>query len=210
MKPREVVIVIVLKREVFMAKIVPDWEKQYWANRQAQATGQSQQHQQQPVQRPQQAIGTSSGDIDLTQMLAQRLMNQQQPPGFGFGNQQIPQHHGHSQSEQRVCFIKEGTQGYRIVSSDFGSEVPLVISSGPITGVVGRQFENKGLKRCFLVDAHSSMVGASIDLSKMNESPEKFLNLVQVSAPLLGIVLVPESCIVKMNSGPSGTQVLRG
>lgn len=192
-----------------MAKDVPDWEKQYWANRQAQGTGMPQ-HQQQPMQRPQQPIA-GNGDIDLTQLLAQRLMNQQGSPGFGFGNQQVPQHQSvGSQMEQRVCFLKEGTCGYRIVSSDFGTDIPLVISSGPITGVVGRQFENKGLKRCYLVDSHSSMVGASIDLSKMNESPEKFIHLVQVSAPLLGTVLVPENCVVKMNSGPSGTQVLRG
>jgi len=188
-----------------MAKDVPEWEKQYWQNRQAQGTGVPQQPAPTPVRQPH--VG-GSGDIDLTQMLAQRLMSQQATVGIGFGNHAMPpQHQG---VQQRVCFLKEGTQGYRIVSSDFGTDIPLVISSGPITGITGRQFENKGLKRCFLVDSHSSMVGASIDLSKMNESPEKFIHLVQVSAPFLGTVLVPESCVVKMNNTPTGAQVLRG
>lgn len=178
-------------------KDIPEWEKKYWATRQAQAQGQ-------PVQQQvhhQPSVNPGGGELDLTQMLAQRIMNQQGPTGIGFG---APMHHPPTQAgnpvHQRVCFLKEGTHAYRMVSSDFGTEIPLVIASGPITGITGRQFENKGKKRCYLVDSHSGMVGASIDLSKMNESPEKFITLVQVSAPLLGSVLVPEHSVIAFST----------
>ena len=144
-----------------------------------------------------------SGDIDLTAVLQQRLQQQQHmgpTPSADMGHYQGP--------PVNVCMVRENVEAYRqIQSQSFGTTTPLVIKVGPLNGVGGREFENKGLVKCYLVDNMQT-----IDLAEMSEHPERMIRLVQISAPFIGTLLVPEHAIVNANrpGGNGGPGLLQG
>jgi len=189
---------------------IPEWERKYWADRAAKLPHYKPAHElqggqqntfQQPARAP--APQNNGGIVDITSALQQRLMQQGIPSVFG---QQQP-----STISGRVCFVKEGFQAYRMLPTDgFGSTTPLVIPIGPVSGMNGKQFERSELKRCFVVD--NTAVNSKVDLSEMSNHPEKFMNLVQVSAPFAGSFLVPESAIVPFNqqSSSNSNKILKG
>ena len=142
---------------------------------------------------------SQQGDIDVTAMMQQRLQQQHMSRPPDMGHYQAP--------PANTCMVRENVQAYRAIDAQgFGTTTPLVINVGPLNGIAGREFENKGLVQCYLVDNMKS-----IDLSEMSEHPERMIRLVQISAPFIGNLLVPESAIVN-TTGPSGggQQLLRG
>lgn len=156
---------------------------------------------QQNIQLPNVPQPPNGGEIDLTARLQQRLQQQPQmnPP---VQNRDMPHYSGPTAN---VCMVRENITAYRQVQSQsFGSTTPLVIGIGPLNGVAGKQFENKGLVSCYLVDNMQT-----IDLAEMSEHPERMIRLVQISAPFIGTLLVPESAIVSSTSN-QGAQILRG
>lgn len=170
---------------------IPEWEKQFWAKKAQQAQDlphyepahvtQQRMRPQQPVVSPHMRMDK---EIDLTAHLQQKMMQQ---------GMSMPTPGG-----QRVCYLKEGVQAYRNVSQGFGSTVPLVLNIGPTYKVQGKQFERLGTVRCYVVEGNET-----VDLSKINEHPERMRTLVQVKAPWIGEILVPESAIVNISSGGS-------
>lgn len=173
-------------------KNIPDWEKAYWKQKQQGVNPLAGGDTYQP---PQPTRG-GNGEIDITSMLQQRAMSGQ------FQQNMNP----HATAvESKVCHIREGVTFYRAVSNSFGTTVPLVVSVGVVSGVIGKQFENKGFVKCFVVDSNSG----AIDLAKMNENSDKYITLVKVSAPFVGEILVAESAIMKLMGTTSGQTILR-
>ena len=107
-----------------------------------------------------------------------------------------------------VFFIAEGVQGYRqIETNGFGSTVTIVMPIGPISDVVGKQFEFTAPMNCYAVENNLN----PIDLSEINDHPERFIKLVKVSAPLGGTYLVSEHAIRPINhNNNQGKQLLKG
>lgn len=185
-----------------------DWEKKYWTDRASKLPHYKAAHELgggniQPSHhhhQPQHAQHSLDGTQDITSILQQRLAN-------SVMNQQIS-----SGVSGRVCFVKEGVQAYRLLPTDgFGSTVPLVIPIGPVTGMTGKQFENKGPKRCFVVD---NSAGSYVDLTEITNHPEKMMTLVQLNAPFVGSIMVLESSVIPLDgSGGSNNpqnRVLKG
>lgn len=186
---------------------IPEWERKYWADKAAKLPHYKPAHELQGGQNtfqqgPRANVPQGNGGVvDITAALQQRIA-QQGIPGFG----QQP-----SAISAKVCFVKEGFQAYRMLPTDgFGSTVPLVIPIGQVSGMAGKQFERTELKRCFVVD--NSAINSKVDLSEMSNHPEKFMNLVQVSAPFAGSFLVAESAIVPFNQqqGSNSNKILKG
>lgn len=173
-------------------KNIPDWEKKYWQQKQqgvSPLAGRAEPHvqHQMPAQ--------NSGEVDITALLQQRAMA---------GQLQQAMNPGANSVSSKVCHLREGATYYRAVSNSYGTTVPLVVSSGTVAGVAGKQFENCGVVRCFVVEQNSG----AIDLSKMNEHSDKFKTLVKVSAPFVGDILVAESAIVRLAGTTSGQRTL--
>lgn len=187
-----------------------DWEKKYWADKAAKLPHYKAAHEmgaQNNFQQPHRANSlpqNNGGMVDVTAALQQRLMQQ--------GISGLVNNQPTSGISDRVCFVKEGFQAYRMIPTDgFGTTTPLVIPIGPVAGMAGKQFERSEIKRCFVVD--NSAINSKVDLSEMSNHPEKFLSLVQVSAPFAGSFLVAESAIVPFNQtqGTSqGNKILKG
>lgn len=161
-----------------------DWESKFWAAKQQQ-----QQTQQRPQQRPFQGqpgpTGNNFPEVDITGRLQQRMMSQQ--------------------PASNEVYLREGTQYYRQVQGDgFGAAVPLVRSMGPLANVSGKQFAVMGDMRGYCIDNLQQ-----IDLSKINEQPERMLVLVKVRAPFVGDILVEKKSLIQ-NSINSGKGILRG
>jgi hypothetical protein len=134
-------------------KNIPDWERQYWQQKQqgvSPLAGRAEPHvqHQMPAQ--------NSGEVDITALLQQRAMA---------GQLQQAMNPGANSISSKVCHLRDGATYYRAVSNSYGTTVPLVVSSGTVAGVAGKQFENCGVVRCFVVEQNSG----AIDLSKMNE-----------------------------------------
>lgn len=142
---------------------------------------QQQQHSQ--YQKPQ---TSAYPEIDITAQLQQRAMNFNQP-------------------EREGVFLREGGQYYRQIQGGdgFGNTMPLVRSMGPLANVYGKQFVVMGDFRGYCIDNLQQ-----VDLSKINEEPERMLVLVRVRAPFAGDMLVPKSAIIE--SSNAGKQLLRG
>jgi len=187
---------------------IPEWERKFWADRAAKLPHYKAAHELGGEQNgtvgsvPRGQVPQNNGGVvDVTSALQQRLassaMNQQMSPGGVAG---------------RVCFVREGVQAYRLLPTDgFGSTVPLVIPIGPVSGMTGKQFENKGPKRCFVVD---NAMGTKVDLSEITNHPEKMMTLVQLNAPFVGSIMVLESSVIPLDgSGGSNNpqnRILKG
>lgn len=145
------------------------------------------------------------GSMDLGNMLMQRVMQQQGQPGLGFDNNgsstpnmdALQNTQLQPQQEPQMVMVKEGAPSYRkLETKDFGSDMTLVKSMGPLQGIGGKEFETKGEKNCYLADGQDR-----IDLSEV--SPENMLKLVEVHAPFVGAVMVPKEHVMKATSpGP--------
>lgn len=162
-----------------------DWENKYWSNRAAQL-------QQQQQQRPQyqQPTRPPVPEIDVAGMLMQRAMTQQ-PTSSG------------------AVYLREGANYYRQIqnSDGFGTTTPLIRSMGELTGVANKEFAIMGEMKAYCVDNLSS-----IDLSKINEQPQRMMSLVRVRAPFAGDLLVERSAIVNggNNASYGGKSLLKG
>jgi hypothetical protein len=156
-----------------------DWESKYWANRAAQL-------QQQKVQQP---LRPQVPEVDVASMLMQRVMNAQQP-----------------MMGTTAVYLREGVNYYRQIQNNdgFGTTTPLIKSMGPLNGVNGKEFAIMGELRAYCVDNLST-----IDLSKINEQPQRMLDLVRVRAPFVGDLLVERSAIIN-NVGNGGRGILKG
>jgi len=160
-----------------------DWEAKYWANRAAQLQQQRPQYQQ-PT-RPQ------VPEIDVAGMLMQRAMMGQQP-----------------MMGTSAVYLREGVNYYRQIQNNdgFGTTTALIKSMGPLNGVNGKEFTIMGELRAYCVDNLST-----IDLSKINEEPQRMLDLVRVRAPFVGDLLVERSAIINnSNVSYGGRAILKG
>lgn len=172
-----------------MSSDIPDWEAKYWANRAAQK---------QREQRPQVPGHTPltreppAREIDATTIMQQRLLG-----GLATNSST-------DESAKRV-FLREGATYYKQIQGDgFGSAVPLVRSMGGLSNVTGKEFVFMGDYRGYCIDNLNQ-----VDMSKVNENPDRMLSLVRVRAPFVGDILVPRTAIIEV-SGPGGRQLLRG
>jgi hypothetical protein len=163
-----------------------DWEAKYWANRAAQIQQQPQrpQYHQQPT-RPQMP------EVDVAGMLMQRAM-MQQPTSPG------------------AVYLREGANYYRQIQNPdgWGTTTTLIRSMGALSGVANKEFAIMGEMRAYCVDDLPS-----IDLSKINEQPQRMKDLVRVRAPFAGDLLVERSAIVNgggNNTSYGGKSLLKG
>lgn len=152
--------------------------------------------------------GNSGGEVDIGQVLQNRMIAQATAPG-GQSHGPMPGHMmatGQQVSQQPspgVCTLQEGHTFYHALKIDgFGTTQPLAKTGGTIRGLQGRQFQIEAQVSAYVIDGLQT-----IDLSKME--PSRLRNLVRVSAPLLGTFLVPQEAIAEMTGGPgSGKQLL--
>lgn len=175
-----------------------DWERKYWEKKQQQIQ-QGQQRPRNPQDLPhfepahvtqdrQRAHNAGNGwkEIDpLTSMYT----NMDGMTSRGMGPQ------------SKMVMVREGTLVYKAVQADgFGTTMPMVRSMGPAVGMVGKEFEMRGVTHCYLIDNLEV-----VDLSDIN--PQKMLHLVEVRAPFVGTLLVEKSAII-VPRGQGGPQVL--
>ena len=167
-----------------------DWEAKYWKQK-----AQQKQHQHSaPVAPAPPPPPTRDVEINAADIMAQRMM------GGLLGGQQ--QQQGNS-----AVYLREGATYYRQIHNPdgFGTTMPLVRSMGPLTQVTGKMFTTKGDLKGYCIDDLPS-----VDLSKANDHPERMLQLVRVSAPFVGDILVPRTAVIEANQNPGGKQLLRG
>lgn len=166
-----------------------DWEAKYWANRERQLAATkhsaSPRLSPQPFSGPPQAHGIR--DIDPMQMLQQQMMQG-------------------SQSSGRSVFLKEGADYYRHIQGGdgFGNVIPLVRSMGKLSGVGGKEFALMGETRGICIDGLQM-----VDMSKINENPDRVSMYVRVRAPFVGDILVERNAVIELQQS-SGRQILRG
>jgi len=160
-----------------------DWERKYWEQK-------AQQTQTRPAaplipQRP------HNSEVDASQIMMQRMMGQHMQPDSSGGN---------------LVYLREGVNYYRQIPNPdgFGTTMPLIRSMGPLTQVTGKQFEVRGEIRGYCIDNLPH-----VDLSKVNEQPERMLVLVKVKAPFVGDILVPKAAVIE-GAHSGGQQLLRG
>jgi hypothetical protein len=166
-----------------------DWEAKYWANRAAQL---QQQRGMQP-QRPQyqQPTRPQIPEVDVAGMIMQRAMMQQ------------------PQNGSTPVYLREGANYYRQIQNPdgWGTTTTLIRSMGALSGVANKEFAIMGEMRAYCVDDLPS-----IDLSKINEQPQRMKDLVRVRAPFAGDLLVERSAIVNGGNNVSygGKSLLKG
>jgi hypothetical protein len=134
-----------------------------------------------------------NGEINPTQlqaMLAQRIAARQI-------QQQVPPQ---QQQPVQVCVLVEGHRFFNPLQvQGFASTMPIVRTAGQLSNVRNQQFQVKGMRQCYVVDGLPR-----IDLQ--NQDPRRFINLVEVYAPFMGTILVPQEAIMM---GDSSQQLLR-
>lgn len=173
---------------------VPDWEAKYWANREKQLASQkSTGNTSLSPRMPSPAIPQGYPEIDPVQMMQQRMM-------------QGMMHHGQSSSGSRSAYLREGDEYFRHIQGGdgFGNVIPLVRSMGRLNGMTGREFAILGETRGILVDGMQM-----VDMSKVNENPDRIRMYVRVRAPFVGDILVDKNTVIETQQN-SGKQILRG
>lgn len=132
----------------------------------------------------------STPEVDVAGMLMQRAMAQQPVSDI-------------------TVYLREGANYYRQIQNPdgWGTTTTLIRSMGPLTGVANKEFAIMGEMRAYCVDNLST-----IDLSKINEEPQRMLNLVRVRAPFAGDLLVEQSAIINggNNITYGGKTLLKG
>lgn len=178
---------------------IPEWEKKYWANREAQlaqkkATAPASQAGPRFAPVPQM---NNYPEIDPIRAMQQKMANDMM---YGPSN-------GGGSTGQRSVFLREGADYYAHLkgSSGFGSTIPLIRGLGKLSGVMGKEFVIISESvRCYKIDGLPV-----VDLGKANEQPERYGTYVQVRAPFIGDILVEKNAIIETQYN-SGRQLLRG
>jgi len=102
-----------------------------------------------------------------------------------------------------MVMLREGARFYRAVQAEkWGHTQTMVRSGGEVQGVAGREFQLKGESQCYCIDNLPV-----VDLTQVN--PQHMLNLVEVSAPFVGTILVERSAVVPVGR-TGGPQLLKG
>lgn len=166
---------------------VPDWETKYWANREQQLASQKK-----PLGQPARQPTQGYPEVDPVRMMQQRMMQGQLP--------------GQESSSNRSVMLREGAEYFRHLKGGdgFGNVIPLVRSMGQLTGMAGREFAHMGETRGILVDGM-----AMVDMSKINEEPDRISIYVRVRAPFVGDILVSKNAVIETQQN-TGKQILRG
>ena len=162
--------------------------KKYWQNR---AAGQS------PIPKPASPMIPTrglDGEINLGQMLQQRMMNQMT-----------------SSPTTNVVQLRPGAPLYRKLNTQGFMEghTNLVVYLGPSSVEhQNKQFENKGVKSCVLVENQSAL----IDLSETSSTQQNKVNLVEIAAPFIGTFFVLEQYIIRSTTerNSSNSSLLTG
>jgi hypothetical protein len=189
---------------------VPDWEKKYWNNRLQQKMTQASTPSAQPHFEPAHVTQARMRGQDPNQMLRNLGvqidgMSNMDDPRVQASRQLSGQLSARDQSpEGQVVMLREGARYFRQISMEaFGVSIPLLRSMGQANNLAGRQFELRGASRGYIVDGLNV-----IDAGKMNESPERFVNLVKIRAPFIGDIFVENSSIIHANGQQKG--ILKG
>lgn len=169
-----------------------DWEKKYWNQKIQQMKNNPQDlphHEPVHKQQDRQRVAPSDQWREVDPLTAM------------YGNMDGMASRGMGPQSQTVQ-LREGAVYYKKVETgEFGTTMPMVRSCGPITGIVGRDFELKQACHCYVIDNLQV-----VDLSQIN--PKKMMKLVEVRAPFIGSVLVDESAVIA--PGDQGPKVLKG
>ena len=140
-----------------------------------------------------------NGDIDITNMLAQRIMQKATQQG------NVPIKHSSSEpnvsSGPEKVLVREGGEYYTSVPNEM-SNIPVALKAGLLENVSNKEFMFKGYVNCLLIENHQA-----IDLSKIDSS--KLTRMCLVEAMWVGTIVVPESSIVRIGRN-NGAQVLKG
>jgi len=193
---------------------VPEWEKKFWAERQRTAGQQRGQQPQRPEEMPHyeplhitqdrqrnahnphhnpHAPTDQWRDVDAMSMMQSRQSGMA-IPGMG----PPPATAG-----APMVTLREGARFYRAVQAEkWGHTQKMVRSGGAVQGVAGREFQLKGETQCYCIDSLPV-----VDLSQIN--PQYMMNLVEVSAPFIGTILVERSAVVPVGQA-GGQQLLKG
>lgn len=165
---------------------VPDWEAKYWANREQQLASQKK-----SLGQPTNQATRGYPEIDPMKMMQQRMMQGHLP--------------GQTPSSNRSVMLREGAEYFRHLKGGdgFGNVIPLVRSMGQLNGVAGREFAHMGETRGILVDGMNM-----VDMSKINEEPDRISTYVRVRAPFVGDILVKSGTIIETQG--SQRVVLKG
>jgi hypothetical protein len=160
--------------------------KKYWQNR---AAGQS------PIpnsqRQPMMPVRNPDGELNVGQMLQQRILNQM------------------TSSPTNIVQIKDNAPLYRKLNTQGFMEgyTNIVVYLGNSSFEhQNKQFENKGVKSCMLVENQQALV----DLSET--SSQNKMNLVEISAPFVGTFFIPEQYIIRSTSqrNSSNPSLLKG
>lgn len=162
-----------------------DWEKKYFAIR-------AQQKQQQNSSREDQVKNLKSGldwkEADISSFLTNKLISQNV-----------------NQNNSNAVHLKEGYEYYKVINSqNFGHSIPLVRNMGTLSNVNNIEFVIMEEIKVFCVDNMNV-----VDLSKINEQPEKYLTLIKVRSALNGDLLVNKSAIVEYSFINGCKQILK-
>lgn len=141
------------------------------------------------------AGGYDSGYDDVSHQISSRL-----------ADRAVQQHmNGNSGGQQRK--LVEGSSVFQILegSNGFGNTITLARTSGNVPPGYDKEFIVKGPKQVYIVAPGAT----TVDLSKVDES--KMTTLIEISSPLIGTFLVPESAIQRpaRQTGIQSQQILR-
>jgi len=108
----------------------------------------------------------------------------------------------------RTADLVEGLPYYtNLKSQAFGHTIALFKTAGVIGGPTSKGVQVKGEVKGYLIDNLSS-----VDMSKINEEPERMVVLVEVNVPYLGTFLVKKEAVIARSPGGlgDGRQLLKG
>jgi hypothetical protein len=188
---------------------IPDWEAKYWANRlQQKATGNnqiSQPNHHEPLhvtQAKQRGEDPNSFLRNYPQFTGASNMND---PRVAASRELSGQLSARDvQNNVKVVMLREGATYYRQVQSEgYGTTIPLLRGMGKLNNISGKEFELRGPSRGYVVDGLPV-----IDAGKMNENPERFVNLVKVRTNFIGDIFVDSSALIEHFGGQK--TILRG
>lgn len=188
---------------------IPDWEAKYWANRlQQKVSGNvqnSQQNHYEPLhvtQAKQRGEDPNSFLRNYPQFAGSSNMNDPRVLASRELSGQLSAHD--APNNVKVVMLREGATYYRQVQSEgYGTTIPLLRAMGRINNVAGKEFELRGPSRGYIVDGLPV-----IDAGKMNENPERFVNLVKVRTNFIGDIFVDSAAIIESFNGQR--TILRG
>jgi len=184
-----------------------DWQKKYYMNR---MNGM-----QMPHEQPQQIQGipgmpsVSQGEVDINQLLQQRLAaGIQQNPGHNT-NGFMPQGFKPHNNDPQQVNLKVGKTYYVSVSTGggFQAPVPLIKEGGKVVEQMSKNVILKKTEKCYLIDNMTV-----VDLARINENPQLITEVCLIEIPWIGKVYVTRDAIVENNSRimPDGRQILKG